>query len=285
MTKGPRRPPANTPTSPGHILDRAAARRASQIVQSLPEVLPADSVSNLAREVISRLAARADASSRTQTLAVDLADALVSNDGGAAMRLTLRAVSTGMEVEELYLGYLTSAAHILGDQWQQDVLTSSQITIAATRIYAIMRGIGSNVLPDALPDGRHAVFATVPGEQHTLGVTMAADLFRRDGWLVDLKVGRRHHELIDELQRTDFAILGLSATTREAVPELIRLIAAIRISAPHARIVVSGRLVDVVPRLQGLVDADFVSTKLDTLRAVMRDLHDSIAAQAGAAHG
>ncbi|WP_050930290.1 cobalamin B12-binding domain-containing protein [Aestuariivita boseongensis] len=285
MTKGPKDPKANTPASPGQVLDRVAARRASQFVSVLPDVLPAASVSILAREVISRLAQRGSVAAGGASLASDLADALVSRDDGAGMRLTLRAIAAGTGVEDMYLIHLAGAARILGERWSTDALTSSQITIAAARIYALMRGISAGMLPEALPDGRHAIFATMPSEQHTLGITMAADLFRRDGWLIDLKVGRSHDELIAELEQSDFALVGLAATTPRVLPELVRLIAAIRVTQPHARIIVSGRLAEVEPRLQELTDADYVSSKLDTLRIVMRDLHDTIAAQPGAARG
>lgn len=285
MTKGPERPTASAPVKPGQILDRSAIRRAHSTVVALPDHLPEASVSMLAREVISRLAERGQIDGATDRLIADLSDALLSRDEGAGLRLVRKSLSDGIAVEDIYLVYLTGAARKLGDRWAQGKLTSSQVTIAAARFYAILRGISSHLAPQDVPDARFAVFATVPGEQHTLGITMAADLFRRDGWLIDLKVGRQHDDLLHELAETDFAILGLSATSEATLPELIRLIAAVRVSFPHVRIVVGGHLGETEPRLRQLTDADYVSTKLDTLRIVMRDLHDTMTAQPGVARG
>lgn len=44
---------------------------------------------------------------------------------------------------------------------------------------------------------RSALFATVPGETHTLGITMAADLFWDHGRRIDLRTGLDHDALID----------------------------------------------------------------------------------------
>ena len=48
-------------------------------------------------------------------------------------------------------------------------------------------------------------FCAVPGEQHTLGVMMAADLFRRNGWDVGLLIGVDHAEIVERLERDDRA--------------------------------------------------------------------------------
>lgn len=258
--------------------------RAQALAEALPDLLPTGSVTSLAQEVISRLASRSAASS-VGDAASEMADALASRDQEAGLRLTLRLLSGGADVETVYLSHLAGACRILGQRWQEDTLTSSQVTIAAARVYAIMRGIGSNLTPKRWPDGRHAVFATVPGERHTLGITMVADLFRRDGWLIDLKVGRSHNELLAELAETDFTILGLSAATPDMLPDLVRLVAAVRVSQPHVKIILSGHLAETEPRLSSLTDADYVSTKLDTLRVVMRDSHDIAAAHTGVAQG
>jgi len=287
MAEDQRPSTADIAAFPGNAIDRSAARRATASLNRLRTVLPEPSVSVLAQEVIARLAAKVDdtASPDETEMAAVLADALCARDERTALRKVMRAISDGTDIETIYLTHLTGAARLLGERWTADVLTSAQVTIAAARIYAIMRGISANLAPDAWPDGRHAVFSCTPGERHTLGVSMAADLFRHDGWLIDLKVGRSHDELVEELVETDYAILGLSAAHADCLPELVRLTAAVRVSTPHVRIVIAGRLAEVEPRLQELTDADAVSNDFDTLRAIMEDFHDSVSAQSGAARG
>ena len=114
---------------------------------------------------------------------------------------------------------------------------------------------------------------------------MATDLFRREGWLVDLKVGRSHDELIDELDQTDLTILGLTISSRENLPSLTRLIAAVRVSAPHAFVMVAGHLAKTEPNLQTLTDADAVSIEVDTSLEIMTGFYKRIAARPGRARG
>lgn len=283
MSEVPERPGVADPTPIGPYLDRAAARRAGASARALPDVLSRGSVTVLARDVISRLASKGAVES--DAAAETMADALLAQDDGAGLRLTMRLIADGVRFEDIYQTHLAGAARILGRRWTQDNLTSAQVTIAAARIYAIIRGLGAQFSGNARSDGRHAVFAAVPGEQHTLGVTMAADLFRREGWEIDLKVGRGHDELLGELNRSEFALLGLSAATPDALQALIRLVAAVRVSHPHAKIVVAGQLAEIEPELKSLTDVDEVSSKLDTLRVVMRRFHNTIAAQSGVVRG
>lgn len=261
---------ANLSRAPGQGLDRDALDRARGAIRSLPHVLPAESVVTLAREVISRMAAQ-HRSVRAPDCpgAETMAEALVAADEAAAMRHVMRLLSSGVAVDDIYLVHLAGASRLLGRWWDDDVLSSSQVTIAAARTYAIMRGIASRLLPPSWPDGRHAVFATVPGERHTLGVSMAADLFRREGWLIDLMVGRQHDELLADLVRTDFTILALSASTPAVLPDLARLIAAVRIAAPHALVLICGRLVQEQPDLCRRSDADAATDDLAEARSRM----------------
>ena len=261
---------ANLSRAPGRGLDRDALDRARGAIRFLPHVLPEDSVVTLAREVISRMAAQ-HRSARVPVCseAEAMADALVASDEAVAMRHVMRLLSGGVAVDDIYLVHLAGASRLLGRWWDEDRLSSSQVTIAAARTYAIMRGIASRLLPRTWPDGRHAVFATVPGESHTLGVSMAADLFRREGWLIDLMVGRRHDERLADLARTDFTILSLSASTPAVLPDLTRLIAAVRIAAPHALILICGRLVQDQPDLCRRSDADAATDDLAEARSRM----------------
>lgn len=250
-------------------LDRRALARAGMALAQLERRLPQASVAILAREVIARMARQGRPGPEQADGAGAMADALVASDDAAAMRLTMRLLAAGLSVEQVYLTHLAGAARDLGARWDANDLGSAQVTIAAARIYAIMRGLAARMSPETWPDGRHAVFATVPGEHHTLGVSMAADLFRREGWLIDLKAGRSHDELMEELGWTEFGILALTATTGKVLPDLTRLIAAVRVTAPHARILVAGRLAQLEPGLALMTDADAAAGDIEQARAVL----------------
>lgn len=237
-------------------MDRTALRRANASTSAISNALPPHSVQDLAREVISRMAGKTPAPDLGQKAINDLSRALVSDDDSRALALVNELLAGGEPIERVYLSYLAGAAAHLGRMWSKDEMRAAEMSIAAARIYAIMRGLSAKLLPDQWPDGRHVVFASVPGEQHTLGVSMAADLFRRDGWLVDLKVDRTHDELMHELAVTDYALLGLSASTQASLEALIRVIAAVRVSTPHVQILVCGGLVRQCKDLPRLTGAD-----------------------------
>jgi methanogenic corrinoid protein MtbC1 len=64
--------------------------------------------------------------------------------------------------------------------------------------------------PVTPPQDLTVIFASVPGDQHTLGIRMAADLFRNDGWEIVLKIGLSQDELIADIRKRPRCIVGLS---------------------------------------------------------------------------
>lgn len=256
-------------------MDWDAMEQAETVLDRMPSVLPTGSVALLAREVIARLAERPVAAQMSNEM-TPLAASLIGADDGAPLRLVMRLLAGGVAVETVYLTHLAGAARELGHLWEQDLVPSAQVTIAAGRIYMIMRGLGAHLAPVELPRGRHAIFAAVPGEKHTLGISMAADLFRKEGWLIDLKIGMSHDELIEEVLRTEASLMGLSASSKTVLPELIRLIASVRMSLPHIRILVSGSIVSQEPDLKRICDADAVASDFETARTALQDMWDAL---------
>jgi len=241
------------PSSRADGLDHEAFHRARGVFRLRDNPLPDTAVHALAAEVVARL-------ERRSTVAVDPSprDALVSLREEAAAEMVLQARLDGMAIDVVYLGYLAGAARELGNRWDEDRVTSAQMTIAAGRIYAIMRGLRQAFVTDQVlrPVELRALFGSVPGESHTLGVTMAADFFRRRGWVIDLRTGMTHHDLIASVPAESYSVIGLSAGSARMIFPLARLIVALRISNPAAWIMVSGKITDIVPDIVGLVDAD-----------------------------
>ena len=94
------------------------------------------------------------------------------------------------------MNYLARAAEALGKRWDDDLVAFTEVTLGTSRMYGIMCALRRQLRVIPQISSKAAVFIAVPGETHTLGVQMASDLFRRDGWDIDPIVGRTQDEII-----------------------------------------------------------------------------------------
>lgn len=234
-------------------------------------------VVSLAREVLARVAERTPAhgfagSMPTADQIDHLCFGLISDDEDAGAQFIRDAQAGGAGVEVLYLTYLAGAARQLGDWWASNHISLVDVTIGTSRIYAIMRTMKDEFPIRLRSKQKTAVFAVVPGEDHTLGITMAADLFRKKGWDVRLLLGMTHNELVNAIGQTGYGLIGLSAGGLHAAAPLARLIVALRISNPQASIVLGGKIVEIAPNVVAMADIDGVAPDIPTGEATLERL-------------
>lgn len=268
----------SSPNSPKIALD--LYQRSRHEIYALKSRLPEASVIDLAREVLRRIEARGvkhrspvDAPVKED---IDrLCYALISDneDEGVTFIEELRADGASLEV--LYLKYLAAAARTLGHWWDTDNASFAEVTLGTSRIYGILRGLSPMLASTNISEHRTAVFASIPGETHTFGVRMAADLFRKAGWDIDLKIGLHHNELIHDIEALNPRVIGLSCAGEHAVDALARLVVALRISCPGAAILISGQAVQELQDVLALMDADAVVSDVPQAQAIMSALWDS----------
>ncbi len=238
-------------------------------LRALKATMPTDHVAELAREVIARVARHEPGTTEIDHPPADEIDdlccALISKDSTAAARFIEAVRADGASDEAVYLTYLAVAARQLGVWWDTSEVSFADVTVGTSRIFAIMRAMRRLFVPRVSDPRKLAVFATVPGETHTLGVNMAADLFRQDGWEIELKTGRSHEELIDEIAHSDAKAIGLSISGDHSIPALSKLVIALRICKPMAIILVAGQSIEDMEDTLDLIGVD----------AVASDIHDA----------
>jgi methanogenic corrinoid protein MtbC1 len=250
----------------GHqVLDRERLALAFSEVERVRQALPERALTFLAQEVVKRVAENLNiAGQRASVLDIDmLCDALLSTDDGTAIAMIEQAQKRGATFDDICQFYLAEASRRLGQRWDNDDLSFYRVTIAAGRIYALLRILRMQ-RPSHITDlRRSAIFAAVPGDTHTLGITIAADMARDRGWDIELLVGYSHDELVEILGRRDTNLIGLSASAMTSLPSLVRLIVALRISNPTAKIMVCGQIAARNLNLQGLMAADAAAVDFD----------------------
>lgn len=253
-------------------VDLEAGRRAHSALATLEEKLPPDALRMLAQEVIVRLASRYNEHSTSETRQPTdreintLADALLSDDRDKALKIVLALKAEGVPRDTLYLGYIAGAARCLGVRWERDEVPFTDVTIAAGRLYIIMRALRPNFVADVVgfKPGARALFAATPGENHTLGVVMAADMLRQRGWHIDVETSLDHDDLVEAAAAGKYPIIGLSASSAKMILPLTRIIASLRVTSPASAILVSGELTKIEPDLADTLDADSVVSDAPT---------------------
>lgn len=248
------------------LLDTAVFARAASIFSMKRSVLAPEAVEALAGDIVRRLAQSAarvpdfDIPPLSDEEMAAFCDTLIQPDPGEALRFIQDRRLEGMTRPGVYLGYISGGARCLGERWERDELSFLQVTCGTGHLYALMRALRSEI-PVArrkFDSLRVALFATVPGEDHGIGITVAADLFRQEGWEIDLETGTDHEGLIAHIEHTQPHIIGLSLSTEQRLDALVRLVVAIRLVLPDAIIgVASSTSVD-AKRLRALVDIDLV---------------------------
>ena len=171
-------------------------RQAQAFMERRGQQLSATALRVLAREVILRVsrieAPQITLSIRPATAEIEaLCDALVSHDDQAGAEMVRTARLGGMPADTLYHAYIAEAARRLGQRWDRDEATAAEVILGAGRVYSILRELRTVFLAEHLvaPLGAEAVFASVPGEVHGIGATIAADTLRRKGWDITLVLG------------------------------------------------------------------------------------------------
>lgn len=258
--------------------DDAFIRRGSERAQALRDVLPEEALEGLAREVVLRLARKAPPymptdPHRPDSAVIDrLCTALVAVSPQDAQRMMAGLQKDGLTLDTLYSEYLAPAAVQLGVLWDNDKLSFTAVTLGAGRIYELIRMLRDALPPPVITHREPVLFTTVPGEQHGVGVEMAAELFRQHGWDVHLLVGADHDGIMAEIAAFSYLVVGMSSAGRANAAALARLIHAVRVAHPEIFVIVGGKIVTQEPDLVALLQPDSAVASVEDALATMERL-------------
>jgi MerR family transcriptional regulator, light-induced transcriptional regulator len=146
---------------------------------------------------------------------------------GAAVAATHRR---GLSVQALFLDLFAPAARHLGELWVADRCDFSTVTISLGRLQRLLRewspAFGTEV--EHPPNGRRILLAQHPDEQHSFGLSMVAEFFRRAGWEVLGGVGGAVPDPSAQVSREWFDAVGFSIGSETRVDWLKERIAQVR---------------------------------------------------------
>ncbi len=193
----------------------------------------------------------------------------IGNDDGAAFAFVEGLLAEGRSVEAIFLDLLAPAARQLGALWESDAADFATVTLGVGRLQIVMRRLGDRFAEEA-GTARHAgksvLLTIIPGEQHSFGLSMVAEFFRRAGWNLCTGPFASHQELTSLVHNHWFDIVGFSVSSDRRLDELKKDIHDIRRGSRnrHIGIIIGGPMVIAQPDLVASMGADMMSTDATT---------------------
>jgi len=274
--------------------DGAAARHRKSSRQRIPAPIwrfrpalkPVGVVKTIKTQIIPRIvlalrslpaAKPADSAEQTKSGAIEhFAVLVLGNDDGAALAHVESLLAQGASVESIFLDLLAPAARQLGTQWEADTADFAQVTLGVSRLHRIMRHLGELFCSESSQGiGSESVLLTIiPGEQHSFGLSMVAEFFRRAGWNLCTGPFSSHQELTSLVHNHWFDIVGFSVSSDRRLDELKKDIHDIRRDSRnrYVGIMLGGPMMMAHPELVAAMGADMMSADAASAPQLARDL-------------
>jgi len=161
------------------------------------------------------------------------------------------------------------AARLIGDNWCADECDFLKVTIAVLRMQRLFRRMASDYPPAAQPDlSRWALLCPAPGEQHTFGLSVVEDAFRRAGWEVDCCGCDEEADMLRLVALNHYQVVGVSVSVERRLPELKAISRTLRAQSRNQSIVLIAGGSMVMQNPQGAIDAGFDLLAVDAVSAV-----------------
>lgn len=182
------------------------------------------------------------------------------------------ALTQGLGAEPL----LTAVARALGTLWEEDALNFSEVTMATARLQRWHRGQSDRIFSSGRDQPAHRILlATVPGEQHSLGLSLASSAFHEAGWAVEGGPGLSAAQLRAQVRMHWFDVLGLSLSSERALSPIAELVRDLRAQSKNSQllVVVGGPL---VAQRKDIIDALGVDDAFSSAQGVPEALAKSL---------
>ena len=189
---------------------------------------------------------------------------ILTHDDKQALAFMTEMRARGAPVEAIYLDLLAPAARYLGRLWEDDLCDFTDVTIGLGGLQKMLRDLHTEIQKSRhpSPNGLSILLVPTPGEQHTFGLSMVAELFRKQGWEVvggPYEPGESLQVLVG--QRA-FDVVGFSLATSINLPNLTDAIAAVRQASRNKEVCImaGGPFFALHPECVAIPGADLVTS-------------------------
>jgi methanogenic corrinoid protein MtbC1 len=169
-------------------------------------------------------------------------EALRAADASGAYRIAAGALRQGMSTPELYQRVVAPAMHEVGALWQRGAITVADEHLATALTNRVLAALRPSPDEGAAPRRGRALLAAVEGEQHALGLRMAADLLEDTGYeTIYLGADVPTDALMQAVTALSPDLVALTATMVTLAPQLETVAGELRRAHPRLGLLIGGQ--------------------------------------------
>lgn len=235
----------------------------------LPRLLVAHSVDHA---VVQAKSAQSESTSVSQEEARRFAPLILETEAHELLVEIESMIARGVRVDSIFIDLLAPVARKLGEFWEEDACDFVDVTMGLWRLQEIMREIAVRHPAHSARRGqaRSALFAQMPGDQHSFGTLMLEELFARAGWDSEALPETQRPGLLQICSENSFDLVGLTLSTDCNSGDVTNLVTAIRSVSqyPQVKVMIGGRAVQADPSLVEKTGADGTAATADAALAL-----------------
>jgi methanogenic corrinoid protein MtbC1 len=190
----------------------------------------------------------------------DFARIAMSGDTATAARHIEGLARMGVRLDAIFLELLAPTARHLGRMWEEDLCDFTDVTVGLGCLQNLLRQFSPAFQNESETPATQlrTLLVPTPGEQHTFGIFMVEEFFRREGWHVVSDPALSEASLTRLVRNEWFDLVGFSLSCEDLLDRLASVIRSIRRASRNreVRILVGGAVFFERPDLVQAAGAD-----------------------------
>lgn len=164
---------------------------------------------------------------------------LVGEDG--VSEVTQQAIAEGIDPQIILNKGLMVGMHAVGEKFSEGEVFITDMLIAARAMNAAMEHLQQFFLSGEIEPKGTFVLGTVRGDLHDIGKNLVKMIMEGDGWsVVDLGTDVREEQFVEAVNKTEGAIVGMSALLTTTMLHMESVVKSLRANNPATQIYIGG---------------------------------------------
>lgn len=201
-------------------------------------------------------------------------DACRQGDSLRVNQIVDSLTAQGLTQEAIFLDLITPAARHLGELWDNDLCSFTDVTCGLALMHHVIYRLGYEFRdgPHVKGEQTNVMMCCAPGSMHLLGATIVGDLFRREGASVVIEISSTEQELVRAVANEWFDVIGISVSLESQLLGLKTLVQKLRKSSGNSnvKVLLGGPIFMLVDATEKMFDADLIAINAPQAVALLK---------------